>query len=79
VIALQGSRYLLGAGSVAMAGGYALLGAVAEFAWVLLAVALIAGGAGLLLSVVVFGATLPARQRRKPTPIRSSGIEAGCG
>lgn len=57
------SRHLLGAGFVAMAAGFALLGSAAGFGSVLFAVALIAAGAGLLLPAVVFVASLRGTTR----------------
>jgi MFS family permease len=57
------SRHLLGAGFVAMAAGFALLGSAAGFGSVLFAVALIAAGAGLLLPAVVFVASLRGTAR----------------
>ena len=63
VLTRERSSYLLGAGFVAMAAGFALLGGVDEFRWIVLAVALIAGGSGLLLPVLVFVASLRATAR----------------
>jgi MFS family permease len=69
------SRHLLGAGFVAMAAGFALLGSAAGFGSVLFAVALVAAGAGLLLPAVVFVASL----RRTARVGTALGLLIGAG
>lgn len=57
------SKVLLASGFVAMAAGFALLASASSFAWLMVAVAFIAGGSGLLLPAVVFVASLRGKHR----------------
>jgi MFS family permease len=59
----ESSKLLLAAGFISMAAGFALLASAANFAWVTVAVALIAGGSGVLLPALVFVASLRSSGR----------------